>query len=697
MSCKLLSSKASFWKLSIVMGLAILLVAGIALLIYIVSTFNAAKRPISYLPDINPGELDYVPSGDSHIELRNSYFRLLANADGNIEVTTLEGEAIISGFKFYLLHENGNASIGIQNTVVELVNDHEISFKGDSQDGGQIIITITTFSDSPKLDIKIKTSYKENTVVIREALIVKFDIPVSEVYKKNRQIDLSAFDEEYWLDKQGIKFGRGLRAATIYNTPSLSSLQVDTYNNLLYLNLDYHLDHPYIYIPFQEDGGQKWVDVSSSSYEKETERGNSFSIWIGDIPETIPRLMLTPYGYRSAYVFTEHADEADIRTQRAVYFGSESITEASQAVGGFVGNKIPVTKSVFYSNPGDSINISILDPNEGSEFIDFLDQLDSTGLYDICLHTPDFLNSNRAVMENSIKFMNERYNTVAWIDHGCYSGNENRESFVCDGLNSGSDYYAADLWQRYHTFYFWNTAIELHLKKNNASLRGWRAYLSPNELKEMGLVLSGIELLRRRKHDGMYEMNSFLARKGCSYPTPLYYQHPTRTDQFYSWVTTFSKEYGNLSEDNIIIERERIKSLIKDWGVFINHGYFPRIRSGNDVINEVDGKLVIDPYFNQILHTMSEFRDEGELFITTIRELMDYWIRLEKVSFEYLQDGKIIVNNDNDVPIHGLAMAIRAREVSVNGNPPTSKFVGEDLVFWFDIECNSNAIIQICQ
>jgi hypothetical protein len=94
---------------------------------------------------------------------------------------------------------------------------------------------------------------------------------------------------------------------------------------------------------------------------------------------------------------------------------------------------------------------------------------------------------------------------------------------------------------------------------------------------------------------------------------------------------------------------------------------------------------------------MSEFRDEGELYITTIRELMDYWIRLEKVSFEYLQNGKIIVNNNNDVPIHGLAMAIRAREVSVNGNLPTSKFVGEDLVFWFDIECHGSAIIQICQ
>jgi hypothetical protein len=697
MSCKLLRSKASFWKLSIVIGLTILLVAGIALLIYIVSTFNAAKRPISYLPEINPGDLYYAPPGDSQFELMNSYFRLLANRDGNVEITTLDGETIISGFKFYSFHENEDERIGFKAVVLEMVNDSTLSIKGNGHSGEHIIIDISALRDKPKLNIRIKISYEKSTAVIREALIIKFDIPVSEVYKKNRQIDTLSIEKEYWLDKQGIKFGKGRRAATIYNTTSVSSLQVDTENNLLYVNLDYHMDHPHINIPYQQDGGRKWVDLSSSAYNEATERENSFSIWFGEIPETIPRLMLMPYGFISAYVFTEHADEADIRTQRAVYFGSEIITEANQATGGFMGNRIPVTKSVFYSNPNDSLNISILDTDDGVEFIDFLDQLDSTGLYDICLHTPDFLNSNRTILEKSIAFMKERYNTVTWIDHGCYSGKENRESFVCDGFNSGSDFYVADLWQKYNTLYFWNTAVELHLKKINSSLRGWRAYLSPREMEEMGVFRSGIELLKRRENDGKYESNSFLKRKGDSYPTPLYYQHPTRTEQFYSWVTTFSKEYGNLSEDNIIIERERIKSLIKDWGVFINHGYFPRIRSGNDVINEVDGKLVIDPYFNQILQTMSEFRDEGELYITTIRELMDYWIRLEKVSFEYLQNGKIIVNNNNDVPIHGLAMAIRAREVSVNGNLPTSKFVGEDLVFWFDIECHGSAIIQICQ
>jgi hypothetical protein len=156
MSCKLLRSKASFWKLSIVIGLTILLVAGIALLIYIVSTFNAAKRPISYLPEINPGDLYYAPPGDSQFELMNSYFRLLANRDGNVEITTLDGETIISGFKFYSFHENEDERIGFKAVVLEMVNDSTLSIKGNGHSGEHIIIDISALRDKPKLNIRIK-------------------------------------------------------------------------------------------------------------------------------------------------------------------------------------------------------------------------------------------------------------------------------------------------------------------------------------------------------------------------------------------------------------------------------------------------------------------------------------------------------------------------------------------------------------
>lgn len=686
---------ASLGRISFRIFLAFIIVAGITLFVWVLSTYKDALEPISYLPAIKIEDLVSRYSDEGQVDLSNDFFKLLVDPGGNISITTLKGETIISGLIYYAAHENCIEKIGLENVVVEKINDGTVSITGSSLNGEQISIKLTSDDNNPKLDIHVNTNYQNSAVVLREALIAKFDVPVTKVYRKNRQVDEESFEPEYWLDKQGIRFGKGERAATIYHTPLISSLQADTKSNLLYFNLDFHLDHPHINIPYQEDGGRKWVDNSSSNYDKDTGRENHFAIYFGEIPATVPRLMLIPKGFTAGYVFTEHADETSIATQRAVYFGSEEITDASKATGGFVGNRIPVTKSVFYSNIGDTINMSIYNSSESSEYTDFLDQLSATGLYDICLHTPEFLNSNRALLEESIEFMKRRFNTVTWIDHGCYSGKENRESFVCDGFNSGSDFYVADLWQKYNTLYFWNTAVELHLKRINASLRGWRAYLSPREMEEMGVFLSAIELLKRRKYDGKYESNSFLKRKGDGYPTPLYYQHPTLTGQFYSWPTTFSKEYGNLSENEGRIESDRILRLIEDWGVFINHGYFPRIRSGNDVINEVNGKFVIDPFFNQILHIMSEYRDEGDLFITTIRELINYWIMIEKISFEYLLDGTIRVNNNNDLPIHGLSMAVRARDIRVNGKLPHSKLVGEDIIFWFDIPGKKHAVLQL--
>lgn len=55
-------------------------------------------------------------------------------------------------------------------------------------------------------------------------------------------------------------------------------------------------------------------------------------------------------------IWTEHADYTDLQTQRAVNFGADTIEHATQARGGFVANKIPVTKSVFFSNPENVSN-----------------------------------------------------------------------------------------------------------------------------------------------------------------------------------------------------------------------------------------------------------------------------------------------------------------------------------------------------
>ena len=466
------------------------------------------------------------------------------------------------------------------------------------------------------------------------------------------------------------------------------------------------LDHPAIHIPYQEDEGGRWTDISNACYTSGSVRNNKFSVYFGNIPDEIPRLMLVPDGFLAGYIFSEHADGGNMARNRAVYLGSEDISNVDNAIGGFVGHRIPVTKSVFFVYPpGSSVRDEPL-------YLNFLKQLDSTGHFDICLHTPDDQNSNREILEESIKFMKDRFNASTWIDHGFYSGKINRESFVCDGLDSISPFYAADLWEKYNTRYFWSPADELIndvslkekirlLKIKDASCELWKRYLSQNELKEITFFAAFFKLLKRPS--SKYEMNSMKPIKGESFPTPLYWQNITRTGQFYSWVTNYVKDYDELAADNsksqfaLELELENINKLINDWGVFINHGYYVRNRTGPDhgIWTEREGKIIINPNFDRVLEIMARMRDEGGLYITTIRDLLDYWILIENISFEYMPDGCIFVYNNNDKPIKGLSLVVHANAVQVDDEIPEFKRVGVNTIFWFDIQAKNFVRVQV--
>jgi putative lipase involved disintegration of autophagic bodies len=147
-----------------------------------------------------------------------------------------------------------------------------------------------------------------------------------------------------------------------------------------------------------------------------------------------------------------------------------------------------------------------------------------------------------------------------------------------------------------------------------------------------------------------------------------------------------------LSDKTVSYENKQLNKLIKDWGVFINHGYF--VRNLNvDVTTEIDGKLVINPYFDKILADMASMRDDGNLYISTVKDLMNYWILTENVSFDFLPDGSVNVYNNNDKAISGLSMVVRSSEIRVGGKSPKQKKVNDDIIFWFDIPSRSHVTL----
>lgn len=681
-----------------------MLLVFLSLATFITLGYFAALKPVSYLPEMPANHNGNSIKGSDKAELKGAGFTLIVKENGEISVEADRGEVILSKLTYYTSFDGLNDKWGLDSVSVNTVSDSVISVIGRGAKEVLVKMLITVRGSIPRFDVNVKTHYSNSTLVRREALVAEFNENVSEVYLKNGQLVFGSFDTEYWLQRQGVRFGSGNKSALVYHTPDVSSLQLNTTANLLLINLDYYLDHPHINIPFQADDGADWTDLSMAKYEAGDERTSNFSIYIGEIPKVTPRLMLVPDGYLAGYVFTEHADWGNIRTHRAAYFGSEDISDIKEAKGGFAGHKIPVTKSVFYSQPGGPSGSSIRDDPDFPQLLNFLEQLYSTGQYDICLHTPESGGSNREELEEAIKFMKDKFDSKTWIDHGMYGGKSNRESLVADGLNPNSTLYAADLWERYDTRYFWSSAPELirnySLKENfrelkfyEVSVNLWKRYLSPAELKRKRFLKSFKAMVSRYNDKG--ELNSLLSYKGNAFPTPLFWLHPTRTADFYSWVTDYVKPVSDLSERYVTTEKKLLDKLVSDRGIFINHGYYVRRIPGEDVLSESNGKLVINPYFDKILGIMAQMRDDGDLYITTIRDLLDYWILTEKISFDYLNDGTILLTNNNDKPVKGLSLVIRADNVRIDGAIPSSRRVDENTIFWFDIAAGKTIRIEI--
>ena len=410
------STKENAGKIILRIFLGLCALGAIFFISVILLGFFAASKRVSYLPVVDSTDLTSINSDTSSSELKSAGYKVNISKDGRIMVRNTTGEEIISSLVYYASYEGANEKWGLDNTTTELTSDTTVSIAGTGPLGVQVNILLTVPRGKSRLDVNVTTRFSNKTVVRREALVSGFDIPVTEVYKKNGQVDFTSFDDEYWLLQQGVRFGNGNRSALIYHTPGISSMQLDTKKRLLFVNLDYFLDHPFIHYPYQEDAGGKCEDLSMTTYNPGSERNNQFTIYINNFSK-IPRLKLEPYGYLAGYVFTEHADGGTTRTNRAAYFGSEDIIAAKDATGGFVGHKIPVTKSIFYADPDSASYTSIINDPQYPQFLEFLDQLNNTGLYDLCLHTPENLNSTRSRLQESIRFMYERFGTSTWIDH----------------------------------------------------------------------------------------------------------------------------------------------------------------------------------------------------------------------------------------------------------------------------------------
>ena len=180
---------------------------------------------------------------------------------------------------------------------------------------------------SSKLHFSATREYHQQIFIVREAVVIETSDKISEVYRSNRQSDTHNFQDEYWLDKEGAKFGEKERSIYFYHNENSTSAQLNTVKNQLIINLDYSNDHHFIRFPLIENSAQDVMEgLSEKEHKAKSKATNDWSLFIGQEVNSLPRFMKNNNGFVATYIFTEHADNTDLRTQYAVNFGSEEIT-----------------------------------------------------------------------------------------------------------------------------------------------------------------------------------------------------------------------------------------------------------------------------------------------------------------------------------------------------------------------------------
>jgi hypothetical protein len=319
--------------------------------------------------------------------------------------------------------------------------------------------------------------------------------------------------------------------------------------------------------------------------------------------------------------------------------------------------------------------------------------------------------------------MKEQFDTATWIDHlwfrpdGFTSGCA--ESFSFHGLTAGHESCAAPFWREFGTRYFWNGAQEYSgfpdpglapLQGDTTPFKpipGMRQLLRERRFGALARVAAS-RIARRLlgRAQRLRETAAALAtcvkertlppkrvlppavcdmlRIDSFFPNPVYWRHPAIPDDFISWGTHRSYFFKQGDCDRLARELDQ---LVDAWGICLLHSYPVYVGDANCAWEtDAQGRIVVGAEFDAMLARMSALRRENVVNLALVRDVMHYWLQLERVRLEYRpEQGVIRVVNFNEETVRGLSLACHGRRLFVNGEEPCSKRVGDDWIFWFDL------------
>lgn len=537
--------------------------------------------------------------------------------------------------------------------------------------------------DSASAEFRLKASYLRPCRLFNLTIELDGPLKLSQLYLKNRHLrDLSTSgpSSDVWLWKEGCRWSGEEADCILLPGPETACTEIVTPGRGFSLKTLRPRAKPTVAVSLEHYQAQRYrrhselfsydfssfEDLSLPAFEAGEEKTYRFNIFAGISLPPPPRLLLAPKGFRAVLAWTEHADNASLATSRAAYFGHESISDAGQAIGGFVGNGHVVTKSIFHSNPrnfgrrregdGESsayeTNVAFQD---GPAYRDFLDQLDALG-HEICLHAvnPDDGHGSAPSANLGAGFQEiyERYRSRTYIDHAMQMI---RAAVGWQGTLPNSSWSVRGVMEELGLRYIWS-------------------WPSPDFMaKKKGLI----DLLHTGGDD--------------SVATPLYWRHRALPKGTLIWG-------ANESRLDAFTEKA-IEQLIADRGVSVVQHYFSFIPSDKYqfgfIEHDKEGCFVATRQFNSVLATLAQWRDKGELYIATIGEILDHWTALEAVRIHLNPPNEFQLTNTGPASVEGLAFAVEAdRVVALNAHADSRKVDNETFV-WLDLPAGATARFRV--
>lgn len=527
-------------------------------------------------------------------------------------------------------------------------------------------ITIQFVCDSTMNSIKVKTTttYKINAKVYRTAVGLISSVANTKLITSAGDLITQTKEDEFWINTNGgALYGETGNTWSVLKPANLSSIQVNKNSNSLWLNADYYLDHPHLYMPLKDSARNIMEDYSAMLVKSGQRLSSEFEIRINS-DFNFPRIFPHQSGNLSTLLFTEHADWSTLQSHRAVYFGNEEITDITNAMGGFSFYKIPVTKSVFYNNINKSkftkdnnslgLTSELVSIKGNKQFEEFLIQLKNNG-NEICLHTPEDKTTTKANVNEALKYMSKNFNSKTWIDHGYdNSPSDNREDISCDGLNPASVNFIGDA-----------------LKKNNVHYL-WQPYYE--------------DIAPFKKYT--FNANLTVPYKGFGnfIPSPDCWMHPNYDSSFTFWPTSFVMEAADPNLWDYVLSNQRIAAAIQQHAPIFLHVYPPALHNNYGFIKQNEnGKLITEPKFNEALSRIAAFREKGFLNTSTITEYLGYLKQLDNIEYIIKPNENIHLKNKSDKTIKGFTL-VGQEPFKISNKAINQKIYKNNYYVWFDLQ-----------